>query len=374
MKLSKITLACALAAGMAAPQIASADDSFEFHGYARWGTVYEADGNTSIGPEGAGPMNASGRLGNEGFGGEWLFLKKFEGENGTKWDLGLMIEDWYELGMKQAYAGVSNVFESQPNAYLWAGKVFHSRVQQGLNDYFVVTTDSQGAGIKGVDLGFANLELGVVGGEHNGTYSKSGDGKGNYAVTSKLSGIKLGDAVSMDLLANYGFSDDTVTADDAYIGMAKFSGWNQNFYMRYSENSERNVLSKTDDLSSHYVSVDGGYSLGERTGLEYLVSHHDIDAPADSDDRAVSDAIVRVTHSWNDIHSTWIEAGTALVDYDNGDESTASKVTWSQNIAIGGVPWARPMLRFYVTAGEEENRAGETENPVIAGAMFEAWW
>ncbi|MFT7053008.1 MAG: maltoporin [Psychromonas sp.] len=372
MKLSKITLACALAAGMAAPQIASADDAFEFHGYARAGTAYEQDGNTTISADGA-TGNAAGRLGNEGNGGEWLFIKKFEPENGTKWDVGFMAEDWGDgVALKQSYAGASNVFESQPNAYVWAGKVFHSRMQQGLNDYYLSQGDGEGAGIKSVDLGFADMELGFV---------ASGWG-GQYTATSKLSGIKLGNEVNLDIIANYGFTDNSEDnlGYDAYQLIAKFSGWGQNFYYRHADNVESSLSwGREEGLSSDYFSIDGSYSLAEKTGLEYLVSYQDFEQITSADvagsgDRVTYNAIVRPTHQWNDIHSTWVEAGYTLVDFDDSrEDNSAYKVTLSQNIAVGNVTWARPQLRFYVTAGHEEN-SGVSSNPLIAGAMFEAWW
>lgn len=394
MKLSKIALACALAAGMAAPQVASADDSFQFHGYARWGTSYEADGNTTISADGQ-TGNAAGRLGNEGNGGEWAFIKKFEPENGTKWDVGMMVEEWGSLALKQAWAGASNVFESQPDAYIWAGKVFHSRMQQGLNDYYLSIQDGQGAGIKGLDLGFANLELGFVDG---------GSGH-DFAATSKLSGIQLSDDISMDIIANYGFTDnsDESTDIDAYLVVAKLSGWGQNFYYRHADDVENSLSwGRQEGYSSDYFSVDGSFALAERTNLEYLVSYHDIQQDVQTftsanvefndittGDRATYNVIVRPTYAWNDIHSTWLDVGYSVVDFDDDRENNdAWKVTLSQNIAVGGVAWARPMLRFYATVGEETNYGYTTDedgaingysdqstsDPLIVGAMFEAWW
>ena len=366
MKLSKLTLACILATGFAVPQIASADDSLEFHGYSRWGTAYETDGNTTISADGQ-TGNATGRLGNEGNGGEWLLVKKFEPENGTKWDVGVMFEDWGSLALKQSYAGASNVFASQPDAYIWAGKVFHSRMQQGLSDYYLSQQDGQGAGIKGVNLGFANLELGFVDG---------GSGH-DFALTSKLSDIKLGDEVKLDIIANYGFTDNSEdsTDIDAYLLITKFSGWGQNFYYRHADNVENSLSwGRIDGQSSDYFSIDGSMNLTEQANLEYLVAYHDINAADDSDDRITYNAIVRPTYTWNDIHSTWLDMGYSVVDYDDNQENNeAWKVTLSQNIAVGGVAWARPQLRFYVTAGHEKNE-GVTENPVIVGALFEAWW
>lgn len=378
MKLSKIALACLIATGTMAPQFASADDDFEFHGYARFGAIYETDGNTTISADGA-TGNAAGRMGNEGMGGEIMFKKNFEGENGTKWDLNFMIEDWYAIAIKQAYAGATNIFASQPNAYVWAGRAFHSRVQQDLNDYYVARSDGQGAGIKNVDLGFANLDLGFVGNNRLGTGNGSDGGhNGSYAFTSKLSAISMG-PVNMDLVVNYGFGDNTDdTIDPALLVMAKFSGWNQNFYARYSENiankdggpgTEFDVLARQADRESMYLSVDGSFSLGANTGLNYLTSYHNT-----VDEKTAINVIVRVTQQWNDIHSTWIEAGAVVVDLENSDDdNTASKITIQHNLAVGGVTWARPMLKFYATVGTEEN-AGVTADPVIVGANFEAWW
>lgn len=383
-----------VATGVIATQVASADDAFEFHGYARWGTVYEKDGkdegnrnNLGIAADGQ-TGNAVGRLGNEGSGGEVLLLKKFEGDNGTKWDLGYMMEDWGDGGpnTKQFYAGASNVFASQPDAYIWAGKVFHSRLQQGLNDYFVSIADGQGAGVKGLNLGFANLELGFV---------DSGSGH-DFAATSKLSDIKFSEDVRLDIIANRGFTDNSVEDGiDAYLLLAHLKanvvdGWNQNFYARYSNNVENSLSwGKFEGLTSVYLSTDGSISLNDSTAIEYLFGMQDFKydlvaqeaAEADSEeevevpqDRVALSAIIRPTHAWNDIHSTWLELGYSTVDFDSEqDNNKAFKATLSQNIAIGGMPWSRPMLRFYVSTGEEEN-GGNKQSLTGFGLMFEAWW
>ncbi len=58
-----------------------------------------------------------------------------------------MFDHWSdEVNLKKAYVGVTNVLESNPNAYLWAGRDFHQRPQQGINDYFWMNHDGQGAG------------------------------------------------------------------------------------------------------------------------------------------------------------------------------------------------------------------------------------
>ncbi|MFT6927673.1 MAG: maltoporin [Psychromonas sp.] len=377
MKLSKITLACALAAGMAAPQIASADDSLEFHGYAIFGVNYEQDNNEIIDANESTAQDdiyEVGKLGNQASGGEFLFLKKFESENDTKWELGVMYENWgWGTGLKQAWAGASNVFEAQPNAYVWAGRRFNARYLQNLNDYKAIWADGQGAGISGVELGFAKLDVSLV---QMGLDGINNTNKGLFAATSKLSDIKLGDDISMDLIAHYGFTNNASDAEDAYILAGVIKAWNHKLLIRQSDNATSDVLNRAYGYlegSRTYVSLEGGQSLGENTSVDYLLGYTATDYDNETDTNGYN-VIVRPMHQWNDIHSTWLEAGYSVVDFDSDQENNeAYKVTLSQNIAIGGVAWARPMLRFYVTAGEEKND-GVTDHPVIAGAAFEAWW
>lgn len=372
MKLTKIALACALVAGSAAPQIASADDAFEFHGYARAGVTYQEDGKKTIGPAGINGA-AIGRLGNESNGAEFLLLKKFESENDTNWEVGYMMEDWdgnyTSLQTKQIFAGGSNIFASQPNAYVWAGKVFHSRMQMGINDYFLLINDATGTGVKNLDLGFANLELGAV--TTNGNHDDEREGQ--YAITSKLSDIAMG-PVSLDLVANYGFNDGTYEdAADAYQFVAKLSGWGHKLYYRATDNVGNNLNWREDGLSTQFLAFEGSTSIDEKTGLEYLASYAIEDKMDDAQDSDIFTAMIRPTYQWNSIHSTWLEFGYGLQDFDNADEQSAWKATFSQNIAVGGATWARPMIRFYATAGQEKV-GGESDDILIVGAMFESWW
>ncbi len=84
---------------------------------------------------------------------------------------------------------------------------------------------------------------------------------------------------------------------------------------------------------------------------------------------------------WNDVHSTWLEAGYQRVDYDQGGNNHGWKLTLSQNIAIGMGPEFRPMLRFYVTGGQVDNehtaKVNGTQDQQLdslnVGGMFEAW-
>ncbi|WP_019614906.1 carbohydrate porin [Psychromonas ossibalaenae] len=362
-----------------------------FSGYARYGLHYTDDLFEYVTADGQLAGNATGRLGNEGNGGEFQFSKAFKSDDGVVWDIVLMMEHWSdEIGLKKFYAGASNVFASQPDLYLWAGRDFHQRPAQALNDYKWMQHDGQGAGFYNLDLGGLKLDLAGVA-EVDGVSDS-----GNYALTSKLHGISLTDSIDLSLLANYGFEStqyDLETGNEinqnsstAYqVGAVIDSRWSKGsnqFVVRYADNADNTVFAKTEDLTTLYASLEGNVSLSEQVAVEYLAAYHNLENKKDaSEDRTNYSTIVRPMYFWNNVHSTWLEAGYSLVDFNNAGENSAWKVTLSQNISFGKGSGERPMLRFYATVGEADNQVNYSQNSYepeqdtfAVGAMWEAWW
>ncbi|NIY48311.1 carbohydrate porin [Cedecea colo] len=379
----------------------------KFTGYARYGAHFQAGDQKYIGVDGSyNGSSAIGRLGNEGNGGEFQLTKAFKSETGAIWDVGVMFDHWGdEVNLKKAYAGVTNLFESQPNAYFWAGRDFHQRPQQGINDYFFMNHDGQGAGVKNFDLGFAQLDLAAVAsvescnpelvedGDNPSRISctgSSGTGdKGNYAATSKLHGIKMG-PIDFELYANYGFDSKAIDSEErskAWQAAVVLSHTGENslnkIIARYSDHSDNSVYNKTNGLHTVYTSFEGSYKFTPQAQVEYLLAFHDYDNDEQTqDNRRNYGVIVRPMYFWNDVHSTWLEAGYQRVDYENDGDNKGWKLTLSQNISIAMGPEFRPMLRFYVTGGQVENNhttrvAGEEDKQLDSfnvGAMWEAWF
>lgn len=374
-----------------------------FSGYARYGAHYQSGDQKYVVVDGSfNGSSAIGRLGNEANGGEFQFAKVFKNDSGAIWDVVVMLDHWGdEVNLKKAYAGVTNVFESQPNAYIWAGRDFHQRPQQGINDYFWMMHDGQGGGINNLELGSVKLDVGLVGSAEscvpdisagsNPSISCTGGSNtgdsGNYALTTKLHGIDIGFA-DLALYANYGFDSKAIdNADqvDAYqlgavFSRAHDSGSNR-IVLRYSDNADNGVFWKKKDLNTVYASFEGNANLNDNMSVEYLLAYHDYSVSGSTaleHERTNYSAIVRPMYFWNDVHSTWLEAGYQMVDYDrSNDENVGWKVTLSQNIAIDMGAGARPMLRFYATVGEVDNKATKTEpkqDTLSVGAMWEAWW
>ena len=379
----------------------------KFSGYARYGAHFQSGDQKYVAVDGSyNGASAIGRLGNEGNGGEFQLSKAFKSDNGAIWDVNVMIDHWGdEVNLKKAYAGVTNVLASNPDAYIWAGRDFHQRPQQGINDYFWMTHDGQGAGVKNFDIGGIKFDLATVAAvescnpevmedETNPSRitctggSGTGD-RGNYAVTSKIHGMKLG-PLDLELYANYGFDSKAVEGEDKLkawqgafvVSHSNDSGVNK-VIARYSDNSDNSVYNKTDDLTTIYASFEGSHKFTQQAQIEYLLAFHDYDnSYIKSGNRKNYGVIVRPMYFWNDVHSTWLEAGYQRVDYDKGGDNSGWKLTLSQNISIAMGPEFRPMLRFYMTGGQVDNdrtaRVNGTKEETLddfnLGAMWEAWF
>ncbi|WP_026970635.1 carbohydrate porin [Aliagarivorans marinus] len=391
MKLKALTIAL-VSSGVLCSGIATAGE-FSFGGYARYGATYQAD-EDSLYVAPAGDLNgrSAGRLGNEYNGGEFQFNYLTEAASGAKWQVGVMFDhwtayDWWSSGdvaLKKAFAAGTGIFASQPDMTVWAGRRFHQRPQTNLMDYFWMTHDGQGGGFDNLDLGGAKLNLGIVGQVDCGSHPGGADGigchgndNGNYALTSKLHGIGLGSA-TLDIYANYGFTSEAKPDNDtnSYQVAANVKMAGHSLVVRYSDNTKDTVFELTEDKTALLVHLEGGFGFSERAGMDYGIAYQSLEEADDSNDRVNYNVVVRPHISWNDTHSTWVEAGYSVVDYDNVDATnTAWKLTLSQNMAVGPHTWSRPMLRFYATVGNADNESNSTDlDTLTLGAMWEAWW
>ncbi|CAH0528838.1 carbohydrate porin [Vibrio hippocampi] len=387
-----LVLASVAIASVVLPHLGVAAE-VDFSGYARYGAHYQAGDKqyVEVGTTG----RSLGRLGNEVNGGEFQLSTTFEGGNGAQWDLVVLFdnwahEDWSSPGgvdLKKAYAGVKNIIPSQPQMYFWAGRDFHGRATQSLNDYYYLTHDGQGGGFKDLDLGAGLFDLGFVGNVKNGDGGSLGSDEGSYALTTKFHGVETF-VGTMDFYANYGFTseagDPSLRDRKPWQVAATLDiGGNHKAIVRYSEDSDNTVLiqpwdfsSEEDDLQIIFASLEGTFNKGNPLSVQYLISYKEFAGMEGTEPRDKNEyaAIVRPMYSWNDIHSTWFEAGYAVEDFENGNEKKGWKTTISQNISLGGLSWSRPMLRFYVTMGEVDDFDSTKYDTLSYGAMFEAWW
>ncbi len=291
----------------------------KFSGYARYGAHFQSGDQKYVAVDGSYNGASAIGPGTKVTAVEFQLSKAFKSDNGAIWDVNVMIYYWGdEVNLKKAYAGVTNVLASNPDAYIWAGRDFHQRPQQAITHYFWMTHDGQGAGVKNFDIGGIKFTLlsqrlnpgnpEVMEDETNPSRitctggSGTGD-KGNYAVTSKIHGMKLG-PLDSELYANYGFDSKAVEGEDKLkawqgafvVSHSNDSGVNK-VIARYSDNSDNSVYNKTDDLTATYASFEGSHKFTQQAQIEYLLAFHDYDnSSIKSDNRKNYGVIVRPTH------------------------------------------------------------------------------
>ena len=378
----------------------------KFSGYARYGAHFQTGDQKYVGVDGSyNGASAIGRLGNESNGGEFQISKAFKSAQGAIWDLNVMFDHWSdEVNLKKAYVGVTNVLESNPNAYIWAGRDFHQRPQQGINDYFWMNHDGQGAGVKNFDIGGVQFDVAavsqvkscspeVMADETNPSRitctgsSDTGD-NGHYALTTKTHNIKAG-PIDVEVYANYGFDSKAVDSDarlEAWQGGLVLSHTNDSgvnkVILRYSDNSDNSVYNKTDDLTTVYASFEGSHKFTQQAQISICWPSTTTTTAKITPTTAKTTAPSSGRCTSGTTRTPRLEAGYQRVDYDQGGDNHGWKLTLSQNIAIGMGPEFRPMLRFYVTGGQVDNehtaKVNGTQDQQLdslnVGGMFEAWF
>lgn len=204
-----------------------------------------------------------------------------------------------------------------------------------------------------------------------------GNDNGRYAFTSKLHGIDVG-LGSLDLYYNYGFASTEAGADvdprhaNQFGAVWTIDGPNK-LTAKYADGADNSAFDLAGDKQVFYIGYEGSFKPSEKLFVDYLVSYKSISGD-DATDTTEYSGIIRPMYSWNKTHSTWLEAGYAMEDYDDGGDKTGWKTTLSQNISMGGLPWSRPMVRLYATVGDVKASGSESEDTFSMGAMFEAWW
>ncbi len=249
-----------------------------------------------------------------------------------------MFDHWSdEVNLKKAYVGVTNVLESNPNAYIWAGRDFHQRPQQ---DQRLLLDEPRrpGAGVKNFDIGGVQFDVAavsqvkscspeVMADETNPSRitctgsSDTGD-NGHYALTTKTHNIKAG-PIDVEVYANYGFDSKAVDSDarlEARQGGPVLSHTNDSgvnkVILRYSDNSDNSVYNKTDDLTTVYASFEGSHKFTQQAQVEYLLAFHDYDNGKDNTDNRKTTAPSCGRCISGTTCTPRLEAGYQRVDYD----------------------------------------------------------
>ncbi|WP_354624703.1 carbohydrate porin [Psychromonas sp. MME2] len=421
MKLNILTISVVL--GCALTSISSHAGTPNFSGYGRYASEASDDTIIAIKADHAS-VNGPGRLGNEGNWMEWMLSQGFEMEK-AKFDINVMIdtpgyttettgyldgnggvvinEGWRNADIKiaQFYGGGKGIFESQPEAYVWAGKRFNGREQTDINDYFMMSADGGGAGIDNLDFGWAKFDTSWVQGGNGAGSANQNDGNIS-AFLMHLHDIKVGESGKLKFRATYAGLSGNI-ADNRDIendkAMQLYTAYHHGFsngWLQLSARYETDALALSGanaagwevgpnadhDAAGYMLFLNGSVDFNDMMAMQYASSYLYIDCKDDEgcgwqsfDDRTEYSATVRPQISWNDYMATALEVGYQYAELDNSDnDSNAWKVTLSQNFQLGHFMWSRPVVRFYAVTGSVDHIDNSSTDVTKFGAMVEAWW
>lgn len=181
-KIVTLIFCLAITAIMTNPKLSLADDSFEYHGYARSGTAVNGTGHRA-GNDGqffqAPGANTKYRLGNEA-GNTYVentLQKNWKNEDGSyfKWvmlgavgssergnfERGTHRENEGHFVLRQSYAEGGN-FKWAPGVSYWAGQKYYGRDDVYISDFYFRDLSGFGGGISGISLGSSKLAVALI--------------------------------------------------------------------------------------------------------------------------------------------------------------------------------------------------------------------
>ncbi|CAH0537037.1 maltoporin LamB [Vibrio marisflavi] len=403
-----------LAAAVATTLAAGSAFAVDFTGYFRAGTGVSGSGNSDI----AYDKNGVGRLGNESDNYyEFGFNQALE-KNDQKWELISMIaagDDGNNADDETNWTKVSQfaiktkgLIGSDPEAEVWAGKMYYQRHDIHITDFYFLNTSGTGGGIQNLSVGDQKLSVALVQDADTDNSSSS------YIFDTRVADINLWEDGSLELGIAYNFATNksgySEAADDGVFATAIFnqnieSGFNQTV-LQFGNNgygqqaadwgagkgytrgtSAYNGSTGYRVLNWGVVSLSKKWEFGHQ--LAYLAGS-DIGGLNSSNTYTGQDfdihqysAVVRPMYQWTNNMRTIVEAG-----YNAGKEiNTAgtatqdfglAKFTLAQAWALGEGFWARPEIRVYgsyLADTENNNTFGTNDNSeYVFGIQAEAWW
>ncbi|WP_354623395.1 carbohydrate porin [Psychromonas sp. MME2] len=285
--------------------------------------------------------------------------------------------------------------------HMYGGKRFYGREQTGLNDYFMMSGDGAGAGVDNLDFGWAKFDAGWIQGGNGALSSNQNDGNIS-AILLHLHDIKVGESGKLKFRTTFAGLSGNI-ADDQDIkndtAMQFYTGYHHslsNGWFQLSARYETDSLALSGanaagwtiggnadhEAAGYMLFLNGAVDFTEMASMEYAAAYLYTDCKDDEgcgdakfDDQMEYNATVRPQISWNEYMATALEAGYQYSQVDNSDnDSTAWKVTLSQNFQLGHFMWSRPVVRFYAVTGSTKHVNNKSDDTNKVGAMVEAWW
>ncbi|AZO93171.1 carbohydrate porin [Halocella sp. SP3-1] len=392
-------------------QMASVNQGFEYHGYARSGYMVSSNGGAA-----SNQLPSSFRLGNEiDTYVENTFAKTFSSDNGSWMKASFMLVNknvehstwtttegsWEDDGLlRQAYVEGSG-FDFAPHINFWAGKKYYGRSDVHISDFYWRDYSGYGAGIDNVNCGKGKFGMAYIG--HSGYEGDYFDGVGEYSqhnIDFRFTELPVpGGNMEFELTYAYAKGDDEDIDNLSDGGLAVI--YNRNDFYGATDGTTTTAVQfgtgilAGDGLGSSYATwmfedarsvrflTYGVANVSDKVDImPQLVYQSDRNKYGEDEDISSIALGARLVHYITNNFSMQYEYGVDRVEQEfswNSDEYTVHKITIAPTIKLDSTFWNRPELRFFVTyatGDEEADWASEYEEDsgLAYGVQMETWW
>lgn len=414
MEMKKVLRSFALAAVPALMAPAAMADGIDFHGYFRVQAGGTSKGGNLQCFQGAFPVLAKYRLGNEcdnyaepsialGFGdtnnvwGKWKLTTALKSK-GTQ-DAESTADGKFEFLSRENYFYAGGFFGkgALENATLWVGQRFYNRHDVHMHDYYYWSSGGPGAGIEEIKAGPAKVSLAY--------FQNGGNANAASDIVSKRLQLRVYD---INTNPNGKLEAELVLLAGSSATNPAPAG---NGTLLFVEHTQSGVLGGFNKVAMVFGDKQGGNGFqwlpvfangGEAKGSSWRVHDHlyfDFKGTpwtgtatfsyAELDSKTAGKKImkwtsfgVRPQYNFTDTYSVAVEAGFDQGRNDAGVTSKLSKLTIAPQLTMARGVWARPVLRAFVTyaqwndanIGLANGVFGNSKNGMTYGVQAEAWW
>jgi len=286
-----------------------------------------------------------------------------------------------DTALRELNVTAKGLFESMPEATVWAGKRYYKRKTVELMDFYYLNNSGYGAGIEDIDMGLGDFSFAVVNVQREQLSGKM-NAHGERTVQNnifdfRLENIDITDNNHIDLAYSYARTDPTDLQD--YWGepddtgsmftaelVSEYSSFENHLVVQYSEDSladmgfgnQSGLMPETAPWwegalteSTRFINY-GKFSLTDSIDIDYVGFYATAEVLNPNEvvnsEPTQWSVIIAPSYKWSNEHRTILEIGsTGYEKEDSAREQDLQKIVLAHELTLDVGMEANPMIRFY---------------------------
>lgn len=283
------------------------------------------------------------------------------------------------VGIAQTYVEAKGL-DFAPDLSFWGGKRYGDRAAVYFDDYFVVNLTGTGAGVDGIKLGGASLDLAVFRDDGAGAHPTSST-RFNFDVH----GVNLNPGGKLrvtGVATSHGNSGSNGAGISLQHDQSGVLGGSNTLWLQYARGSAEATMGTaapgaTSDRRAWRMVETMTWATGPLTGQAMLRFGQFGTDNARVDYQSVAG---RVAYAFGKNFKLQAELGTSLNKPKGGQDQRLTKFTLAPTLTVGQNFYDRPELRFYVSrfqwndAYRVANTTLTQKGKTAAGVQVEIWF